>query len=446
MSCSPDALNRQPEPVSSQRTAPIRSEQMAETVARPLWHRVRTVFWSVQGCGLVLIAFTSFFPARFHLQEYFFLALLVLAAGFAWVEKKMPAIGTPLDLPVILFTAWVLLTVPFATDPAYSFAEWRKWGANVLVFYWAIVVLRNWRGKHATRAPLWAIVAGSTTVAAYALIAFVEMGGTWKDRVVRAAAPSSDYNWLTTYMVIAIPLLILTIATSRERVKRLLLMVGVGLAFFTQFFSYTRAGWLGLVAEGVAFGLCTGRRRVVLWIVGGTLAAGLGFALVSQLGYQRETVDPWTFHARVAVWQLGLQEVAAHPIVGIGYGNDSFVKLHPAYSAEAQRERGPQNLVLPAMHSTFMMVAVGSGVPALGLFVWVFVRIVQVLARQWRQDEDAQERGLGIAITVVIAGFAMRNLFDFMFAGSLAHLFWILVAMGLWSARTESSPQQGSEA
>ena len=83
----------------------------------------------------------------------------------------------------------------------------------------------------------------------------------------------------------------------------------------------------------------------------------------------------------------------------------------------------------------------GSGVPALILFIWIFVRIVYTLTRQWWQSKVTETQGLLVAVAVVTVGFATRNLFDYMFAGSLAHLFWILVAAGLCLVRLEASTE-----
>ena len=38
---------------------------------------------------------------------------------------------------------------------------------------------------------------------------------------------------------------------------------------------------------------------------------------------------------------------------------------------------------------------------------------------------------LTIGVAIMVIGFAVRNLFDYMFAGSLAYLFWILLAAGM---------------
>jgi O-antigen ligase len=100
--------------------------------------------------------------------------------------------------------------------------------------------------------------------------------------------------------------------------------------------------------------------------------------------------------------------------------------------------------VLPGLHNTFATVLMGSGVPALILYIWIFVRIVSTLTRQWWQSTATETQGVLVAVAVVTVGFATRNLFDYMFAGSLAHLFWILVAAGLCSVRPQISTEAGA--
>ena len=409
-----------------------------------VWEQVRRTFWAIQGYGLVGITFLSFSPRWFHLQEYLFFSLFVLALLGASVEKRTPWIRTPLDLPLLLFVGWILLTVPFATDPAYSLTEWRKLVAQLLVFYWVLFVFRADNNEGPTRWILAAVVVGTIALCASALVDFVERGGTWRDRLVRAGASSSDYNWLSTYMVIAIPMLIVAALAYRGWLKRVIIGLAVGLAIVTQVVSFTRAGWLGHVAEGLACALMTGRRWLLVWVLGGTVLIGVALVTLSQVGYHRSTVDPWTLETRVAVWKLGVQEIVAHPILGIGYGNDTFVKQYPEYLTQSQGALSTKDIKLPAMHNTFLMVAMGSGIPALVLFVLVFVRMVAILVTRTKQPQvSAGTRRLLIGIGVSITGFAIRNWFDYMFAGSLAYLFWILVAMGLaqHASCTEQTPQ-----
>ncbi len=392
--------------------------------------RASAAFWTLQAYGLLGITFLSFFPRLFHFQEYAFFLLLAVALCLAWVERVNPWIRTPIDFPLLGFVGWVLCTVPFATDPAYSFSEWRKLVAQVLVFYWAMFVLRSHKRIELSRQIVWAVVLGSLVLTGYALVDFILRGGTWRDRVVRAGAPFSDYNWLATYLVLVIPILIGWVVAHRKFWARALGILTLILAGLAQVASYTRAGWVAHIVQTVGFGLMTGRHRLVMWVLVVAIAMGGGLLAVSQIGYQRDTVDSWTISARVITWQLGLQQAAQHPLVGVGYGNDTFLKIHQV-EVDADKGKDLGERVLPGLHNTFATVLMGSGVPALVFFVWIFVRIVYTLTRQWWQSKVPETQWLLVAVAVVTVGFATRNLFDYMFAGSLGCLFWIMTAVGL---------------
>ncbi|NUQ56722.1 MAG: hypothetical protein HUU14_12605, partial [Dehalococcoidia bacterium] len=120
------------------------------------------------------------------------------------------------------------------------------------------------------------------------------------------------------------------------------------------------------------------------------------------------------------------------PLVGIGFGNNSFIKKFPEYAVEKQDHLPQRERIIPAMHNTFLMVTLGSGLPALLSFVWIFVALLRQLlpiARPERYDQAGRLMALGIGLAVI--GLAVRNLFDYMFMGSLAHIFWLLAAVGM---------------
>jgi O-antigen ligase len=157
-----------------------------------------------------------------------------------------------------------------------------------------------------------------------------------------------------------------------------------------------------------------------------------GLLVASQVGFQKDTVDSKTVDTRLAVWAIGVREIMAHPVVGIGYGNNSFIKKFPEYSTQVQAQLPDHDRVIPAMHSTFLMVTLGSGLPALVFFVWIFMALVRrLIPRSWRSDPAETGALLALGIGLAVIGFAVRNLFDYMFMGSLAHVFWLLAAVGI---------------
>lgn len=381
---------------------------------------------------MMAVACSSFFPLLFRYQEHTVIILIVLCLGMCAVEKESPWIRNPLDLPLWLFMLWVLCTVPFATDPAYSFAEWKKFVAQAGVLYWSLLVLARCRSERLPRQILWALVAGASLVAGYALVEFFERGGTWRDRYVRAQVFGSDYNWLSTYMVVAIPVAGSLLILGRLAWIRATGGVALALAGAAQIFSYTRGGWLGHAAQGVTLALMIGGRRLALGVLGLLAVVGAGLVVASQSGFQTDTVAAKTVDTRLMVWTIGLGEAAAHPMVGIGYGNNSFVKKFPEYSVEKQDHLPERERIIPAMHNTFLMVTLGSGIPALLFFTWIFVALVRrLIPIPWAVDRGDTYTVIAAGIGLAVIGLAVRNLFDYMFMGSLAHIFWLLAAVGI---------------
>ena len=392
----------------------------------------RELFGGFQSYAMIVIACSSFFPILFRYQEHAVIILIVLCLGMCGVEKASPWIRNPLDLPLWLFMIWVLCTVPFAIDPAYSFAEWKKFVAQAGVFYWSLLVLDRCRGENLPQQILWAVLAGGTTLALYSLWEFFDSGGTWRDRLVRAHGFGSDYNWLSTYMVMTIPVAGSLIIMGRFAWIRGAQILALLLTAAAQMFSYTRGGWLGHAAQGVTLALMIGGRRLVLAVLGLMSIVGAGLFVASQAGLQTDTVAAKTVDTRLTVWAIGLEEVATHPVVGIGYGNNSFIKKFPEYAPARQDQLPERERIIPAMHNTFLMVMLGSGLPALGCFVWIFVALVwRLIPVPWRAERGCSFIIMAAGIGLAIIGFAVRNLFDYMFMGSLAHVFWLLAAVGI---------------
>ena len=262
---------------------------------------------------MAAVACSSFFPMLFRYQEHAVIVLVVLSLGMCAIERVSPWIKNPLDLPLWLFMIWVLCTVPFATDSAYSFAEWKKFVAQAGVFYWSLLVLDRCRRENLPQQILWALALTGAALAVYSLVDFVDRGGTWRDRYIRANAFGSDYNWLSTYMVMTIPVVGSLIVLGRLVWFRAAQALALALMGGAQLFSYTRGGWLGHAAQGIAFAAMVGGRRLALWVLGLFAMAGAGLLVASQAGFQRDTVAASTVDTRLTA--VSYTHLRAHETV-----------------------------------------------------------------------------------------------------------------------------------
>ncbi len=401
--------------------------------------------WAIQGGGLILLTGISFFPVLFHVEEILFFILLGLAIFTGWLEEKDLKVRTPIDFPLLLFLGWILLTIPFSLNPEYSFAEWRKLVAQCLVFYWAVYVIREisqrqllerttlrlpwpeWmNGRHVAEIVFLAVLVGTLLLSVYALVDFFDRGGNWQDRLTRARAPGSDYNWLSTYLVLSIPIVFYVGVTSRLFWGRICLYSTLAFGLLAHAASYTRAGWLAFALQLVSWGIFT-RRRILIWsVLLAVILVPVAIIGMAKSGYQQDTLNAWTVEARIQVWKLGMDQIVQHPIVGIGYGNNNFQPV----LVDSPMGDTPMHL-----HNTFLMMGVGSGIPGFVLFSWVFVRIGRELFSKRSKKNWTDTETLKLCLGIVLVGFFCRNLFDYMFAGSLAYLFWILMACGLESSQ-----------
>jgi hypothetical protein len=151
-------------------TKPILGAPAAASAHVP-W-RASALLWKLQAYGLMGITF-EFLPGALSLPRVRVFLLFAVALYLAWIERINPWIRTPIDFPLLGSVGCVLCAVPFAADPAYSFSEWRKLVAHVLVLYWAMFVLRSHRRIELSRQIVWAVVLGSLVLSGFALVDFV---------------------------------------------------------------------------------------------------------------------------------------------------------------------------------------------------------------------------------------------------------------------------------
>lgn len=382
-----------------------------------------SLHWTLQGLGLTLLAFMSCFPAVFHYQEYLFFVLLCTAIGVAIFQGNAFWIRSPIDLPLALLVGWILLTIPFSVDPGYSFAEWRKLVAHVLVFYWAMLVLENCVGKDCGRYTIWAMLAGVSIISIYGVWYFIHNGGTLVHRVVRATAPYSGSPWLATYVVLALPFGIACYVQSQNHWEKLVLGGVCGLTFLAGVVAYSRGAWLSLAVMGLGYGVLRRNRRTFGWGMLSVVAIVSVLFGISRLGYLEGVfVASDSIADRLACSWLAVEDLRRHPVVGVGFGTEIFGQLHPVDPRSDCKGNHS--------HNTFVLYAMGSGALALIVLLWTFAVIITKLSHGIRVGSRNEAASIKLAGALMAMGYGVAVSSNDLFTGSLACLFWMLVAVG----------------
>ncbi|MGD9850244.1 MAG: O-antigen ligase family protein [Nitrospirales bacterium] len=386
--------------------------------------------WRGLGWGLCFISLLGFSPRLFHFQEYVFFVLLGFGILACLCKRRSLKIGSSLTIPFLLFGGWVAITIPFSIDPLVSLQEWQKVVAQFAVFYGTCLIAREQQAKPFQRNILTVLGLGTFLSCTYSLLDFWGRGGNIWDRNIRAGFPLSDgpdFTWLSTNVLMVLPMLAVGLFVEKSPWKKIGWSVTIMLAIFGLVFSYTRGVWLGFFVQ-VVLAVCIMNRRVGWWMMG--VGASLAIVLVlvvASLGLHRETLDPWTVKARLAIWEMGVADILEHPIAGVGYGIPIFQKRHADDIAQLETVVTGIPKIPEKPHNWYLMIAMGSGLPGLLFFMFLLSRTWMILWAGLNEALRTDQRFWILGTLLMATGFFIRNIFDDSFGGSHSYLCWMLI-------------------
>lgn len=303
--------------------------------------------------GLVLCALMAGLP----LVTRGGLSLLILACGLLWLQW---ALRSPAG-PIRPISAWLLgmlaiavLATGFSPVPLAAFK-----GLLKLLSYLGVYALMR---QLLEAAPQWwnrivaALLAGEL---ASAVIAIRQLYGDtselarWADPnsvadgTIRVYGPLENPNLLAGYLIPILPLAVVAVLRWRSWPQRLFAAAALVLGTVALFLSYSRGGWLGMLAAlgGLALLLVLRQTRswpplwrrlfpvlliaagAALLVVAVTQIEPLRIRVLSLVAGRQDSSNNF----RINVWMAALAMIQDRPWLGIGPGNTAFNLIYPLY-------------------------------------------------------------------------------------------------------------------
>ncbi len=370
-----------------------------------------------------------------------------------WAETE-PLRRNPLTRPFVLFVALTFLSALLSGD-----VLWSLWIARdtlrILIFYLVLNYTRD--SIHALR--MWqGFLVALTLMACYGLAQAYVCGGrpsplpeAWLGEIClhtqRVRGPFSIYMTFGGVLLLGVLFFLAYLANmSWAGVfwRRAWWMVPGSAATLTALaLTYSRNAWLGLGAG--ALGLVLTARR--MWQTVAVLAAIAAVVLVvsphAVFDRARSTADlqDRTIRDRLAMWRSGVAMIADHPLLGVGPGEVR------AWYAQYRRP----DAVRPStghLHNSAVQVAAERGLPALAIWLWLWVLFFRegfrILGRVG--PEPSRQRALVSASLAAVAGFLVAGLFEHNFGdGEVVMLVYALMALPFIVERERNRTRTGRE-
>lgn len=355
-----------------------------------------------------------------------YIAALTLAVWlFSKDPKRIPV--TALTVLLLIFALWTSFTTHVAINPDWSYEYWLR-TIKTLALGFAVLVLIT--SKTRVQALIWIIVISVGFFAVKGAGFLLATGGRY-----RVFGPEDsmimDNNNLGLAVVFIIPLLNYLRLTSRRWVVSAVCLLVIAAAIFTVIGTYSRGGFIALIAISVAF-LLKSRQKVTVLLLA-IAAVGFAQAVMPSGWFERMgTIKGYTtdesFEGRLDAWNVNWNIARARPLTGGGFSASELGPVFRAYntrSAPSSTTPGtadnpsylpPEEDKGTAAHSVYFEVLGDHGFIGLAIYLLILARAwlnTSRIKRLTRDQPDLQWARLLADMTQVsfigylVAGLAL---------------------------------------
>ncbi len=376
--------------------------------------------------------------------------LLIAAAAFWLLQVATEPIEmerlTPIHLLVGLY--WLVATVSTVLSPVRPQAidGWVKLTLYLLLFFWMARILRSPQMRSIIISIYLHIALLVSAVGIRQFFFGADALATWVDADSSLAGTTRVYsylgnpNLLASYIMPAVMLSAVAIVTWQRWLPKALAVVMVFVNTACLVLTFSRGGWIGLVAGGFALVLLLVHWWSVrlprfwrIWSIPIVLGISVGLVLVAVMAVEplRDRVasifmgrEDSSNNFRINVWMAVIDMIQSRPILGIGPGNSAFNKVYPLF-----QQAGYTAL---SAYSVFLEVAVETGLIGLGCLIWL---LMVTFTQGWMQLQRLRQLRhrdafwlMGAIATMV--GMLSHGIVDTVwYRPQVSTLWWMMVAI-----------------
>ena len=360
-----------------ERAVEVTSPQKAETApaaekVRPplvLWNRSHAHFFTF--LTLILYTALAYFrpyelsPAfEWTRQLPYWVAvgmLLIFIPSQFGAEGNLTARPREVNLALLLGLI-AIISIPQAIDPALSWEVFYTLYVKTLIVFIVMVNVLRTEGRLRTMMLLALVTGGIMSITALFDYSAGRTGIYAERANVAISNMFGEPNSLALHLVTMIPLALVLSVGSSNILKKLLYFGGSLAMIAGVFATFSRGGFLGLVAAGLMLAWKLGRRNrfaivgiVVLAAVAAMLFAPGGYG--DRIGSRFNPMGEASASARQALLSRSVMVALTSPFLGVGIGNLRIVLIHDQVSHNAYTQiAGDMGLIELTLYVMLLVV------------------------------------------------------------------------------------------
>ena len=356
---------------------------------------------------------------------------------------------SPMTLPFALFSFWAVFGLFFALDLKNSVHDLRGHLLEYLIVFYLLVNFYSSRKRLEILSYL--LIAGATVFSIGGGIGYYAIEGHHLTERMGYTFKEMHTGYIGFITILAALLSIYHFHRRKTAALKILFvfcfLANVAITILTQ----TRSSLIGLVAGLII--LCFAEKKNIVLVI--MLALMVAFMPGMKTRIENEG---FTKDIRSKMYRLTWEVIKDHPIVGIGfgietYGNKKFISLEkynnllPLQHQQRRVYQG-QSVIISSTHSTILDIAVRTGFVGLILFLSIWATAAGMLWLIFRRNtRDEYFRSWVVYLFAGLVSYFLPSIFADASYGPRVAIFYIILAMIaiLWNLSQDVQPGKQSQ-
>ncbi|MCF8066984.1 MAG: O-antigen ligase family protein [Desulfobacterales bacterium] len=385
---------------------------------------------------LGIFIFLNPFPHNTGTREIVYTLTVFFVILLLCTKKYKFSFSSPLAIPFLLLTGWVIITHIFALDPKDSIRDSYSHLIKYIVIYFILINCIATEKHFLIFINI--IIVSVTLFAVAALIYFYFIEGHLLTERFGISFKNSATN-IIGFSTISAFLFSLSFFFSAGHIRKKLLYFSTMVPLFAaSFLTQSRADIVALVVS-ISVILAIKSKKIMALI----LMLLIAISILSPLSDR--FLEKKRYKVRSGLLLYSLEIIKANPLWGTGFSIDTF-QNHKLIKAKQYLEKIPEEYrrhgkAFNFPHSIFLSIAIRSGLPALLLYLLILITAAVLCLRLQKYGRNSFIRQWSNTLLAALMMFIIKGAVEPAFTHLVDTIFYTILAMItiLWRLNTIGS-------
>ncbi|HAJ33015.1 MAG TPA: hypothetical protein DCK79_06550 [Candidatus Atribacteria bacterium] len=417
--------------------------------------------------GLIILLFLAplvFYPwaTTFTITKNTTAQIILFLIGGIWLikqleQKESTLLKSPLNLPILIFSLTILISL-FQTNSLYdSFNELALWGSYLLLYFIVISLINN---KKWISIILTTIFLAASIAAVYCIFQFYGLDFSFWRKIGGRGSLFSTFgnpNYLAGHLAAVIPLAFILFCLQKVKFKKIILELIIALLYTSLLMTLCRGAWIALFGSIVVMlgaiyffkkSEFTFFRQNKVWVISLILILLVISIIystpnplnpvelnVTQRAASVTEVGSSSMQTRLLIWLSSVETISQSPLLGRGIGTYGLYYLSSQGAVLSQKKYQkyiPYTNKSINAHNDYLHIGAEIGIIGLAAFLWIIFAFYKNTLNGLVRAKNRERIFLIIGFMGGVTVLLVHSLFSFPFhIIQNGMLFWLILGISV---------------